>query len=46
MKKIRIQLKKWLAKKLHKQLLPYVMLNLTNEEISFLLDSFNPNPKT
>lgn len=35
MKKIKQILKQWLAKKLHKQLLPYIMLSLTNEEIDF-----------
>lgn len=45
MKKIKLKVKYWLAKKLHKQLLQFVMLNLTNEEIEFLCESYNPNEK-
>jgi len=39
MKKIKLKIKWWLAKKLHKQLVPYVRLNLTTEEYNFLLNS-------
>lgn len=45
MKKIKLKIKQWLAKKLHKQLLPYVMLSLTNEQLQFLFDSYKPNEK-
>lgn len=41
MKKIKERFKWWLAKKLHKYLLPYVRLNLTTEEYNFLLNSEN-----
>lgn len=45
MKKIKVKIKWWLAKMLHKQLLPYVRLSLTNEEMEFLCDSYDLNKK-
>lgn len=41
MKKIKIKIKWWLAKKLQKQLLPYVMISLTNEQMEFLWKSYS-----
>ena len=45
MKKIKLKVKHWLAKKLHKQLLPYVMLSLTTKQIEFLWESNNLKEK-
>lgn len=45
MKKIKLKIKWWLAKKLHKQLLPYVMLSLTTEQMEFLCNSCKSNEK-
>lgn len=40
MKKIKENLKRWLTKKLYKQLKHYIILDLTNKEYEFLCEDF------